>query len=692
MVRRSRAPGVFPGATALVAVIISCFMGATQAQESMVFLNEIIASNDDRPPADIGDGHPDMIELYNAGSEPVDLGGSGGAAAMALSDTLEYCEGDAWRFPVGSSVIPAGGFLTIFCDENEGQATCELHATFRIANDGSEPVTLWGAADSGGNRAIVDQVWLLPLPDNHSFGRFPDGAGPRPVSVEETLDWFHVFLPSNTTFGSCSSIPGTTCMPEQDQTEARRQCLGSPNRPGDNLAPKIGQEAYTTNAPAAGEAADFVVRVEDDKDPTPGNIASVQIRYSVDGVEQPPIDLTFDAGSGVLAAGPEGPLDPDRCNGVPDPGRPLERWSLWNGSIPGLPAGSRVDFEFYVEDSGGLSDSSPGNLCAEGVGPCDSLGLPGPGCVPEPDCTRGCQFQACDVRRQYRVGYAPAGPLSSVLINEVVAAQTRLLRDTTQDCGNAAPGEPCGFEDFIELINTSSEAVDLSGLWLSDRPFHPQGWKFPPDSVIQPGEYLIVWTDNDGGKCPRPPEVQGDGQECPDPTAPMLGRYHTDFNLDAAGDQIFLFEEIPSVGDAGIGFGVVHGHAFPAIDPNDTWELRPNGGRGGELVRVPGGSPGAANGPTDAAVFKRGDTNGDCAIDLGDAVFLLNFLFVGGPALPCPDGGDADDNGRLDITDPVYSLNFQFLDGPLPPDPGPDTPGGDPTEDTLGPCAPSCEG
>jgi hypothetical protein len=26
-----------------------------------------------------------------------------------------------------------------------------------------------------------------------------------------------------------------------------------------------------------------------------------------------------------------------------------------------------------------------------------------------------------------------------------------------------------------------------------------------------------------------------------------------------------------------------------------------------------------------------GDVNGDCAVDLGDVVFLLNFLFRGGP-------------------------------------------------------------
>ena len=93
-------------------------------------------------------------------------------------------------------------------------------------------------------------------------------------------------------------------------------------------------------------------------------------------------------------------------------------------------------------------------------------------------------------------------------------------------------------------------------------------------------------------------------------------------------------------------------------------------------------------GPKEA--FRRGDTNGDGTIDLSDAVFELNFLFLGGETPACPDAGDLNDDGLLDISDPVSSLNFQFLGGEPPPSPGPGACGPDPTGDALGVCIQRC--
>ena len=346
--------------------------------------------------------------------------------------------------------------------------------------------------------------------------------------------------------------------------------------------------------------------------------------------------------------------------------------------------------------AGGLSDASPGDRCPESVGPCNSVGLPGPGCVLEADCTptefRGCSFESCDLRRQYLVGYQPPAVLAGLAINEVVASQDRILKDPSQDCSVAQddPDEAdatCGFEDFIELSNKTAEPIDLSGLWLSNRPFHPQGWQFPAGSVIEAGEYLIVWTDNDGGKCPRPAEdLPGDGQECPDPTSPAEKSYHTDFNLDGAGDQIFLF-----AGSAG-GFGVVHGFAYDETLRNFSWSLNPDGVRTGSFSLVSQGTPGAPNGGGGGETFVRGDTSDDCAVDLADAILLLNRLFLDDTIeIVCPDAADSDDDGQLRLGDAIYSLNWQFLGGPILPAPGPNGAGIDLTEDGLGPCGSTCQ-
>ena len=83
--------------------------------------------------------------------------------------------------------------------------------------------------------------------------------------------------------------------------------------------------------------------------------------------------------------------------------------------------------------------------------------------------------------------------------------------------------------------------------------------------------------------------------------------------------------------------------------------------------------------------FLRGDSNQSGAVDLADAVHILNGLFLGG-ALSCHDAADANDDGALNLTDAVYTLTHLFLRGPPPPPPFPET-GRDTTFDGLG-CAP----
>jgi len=81
------------------------------------------------------------------------------------------------------------------------------------------------------------------------------------------------------------------------------------------------------------------------------------------------------------------------------------------------------------------------------------------------------------------------------------------------------------------------------------------------------------------------------------------------------------------------------------------------------------------------AGFRRGDSNASGDLNITDGVFVLNYLFLGGPEPPCQDAADSDDNGQLNITDGVRILNYLFLGGPAPPAPGPDTCGSDPTPD-----------
>jgi len=120
---------------------------------------------------------------------------------------------------------------------------------------------------------------------------------------------------------------------------------------------------------------------------------------------------------------------------------------------------------------------------------------------------------------------------------------------------------------------------------------------------------------------------------------------------------------------------------------------------------VPGGSPELALGRFGPAQqleihavaaaatdeFVRADANADGALNIADAVSLLNFLFVPGtPALPCADAGDANDDEALNIADAVRVLDRLFVPG-SPPIAAPfPACGEDPTAGALGCAAPPC--
>lgn len=61
----------------------------------------------------------------------------------------------------------------------------------------------------------------------------------------------------------------------------------------------------------------------------------------------------------------------------------------------------------------------------------------------------------------------------------------------------------------------------------------------------------------------------------------------------------------------------------------------------------------------------RGDCNGDGGIDISDVIYLINYLFIGGPAPDPVQAGDANLDGTVNIADAVYLINYLFIGGPL---------------------------
>ena len=72
--------------------------------------------------------------------------------------------------------------------------------------------------------------------------------------------------------------------------------------------------------------------------------------------------------------------------------------------------------------------------------------------------------------------------------------------------------------DWIELYNASADAIDLSGAHLSDTITDLFRWTFRTGTLIAPGQYLMVWADDD--------EEQW--------------FHHTNFNLTSTGETLTL--------------------------------------------------------------------------------------------------------------------------------------------------------
>lgn len=65
-------------------------------------------------------------------------------------------------------------------------------------------------------------------------------------------------------------------------------------------------------------------------------------------------------------------------------------------------------------------------------------------------------------------------------------------------------------------------------------------------------------------------------------------------------------------------------------------------------------------------VVNYGDANGDGAVNVADAVYIINYVFKEGPAPDPLDAGDANCDGAVNVADAVYIINYVFKDGPVP--------------------------
>jgi hypothetical protein len=95
--------------------------------------------------------------------------------------------------------------------------------------------------------------------------------------------------------------------------------------------------------------------------------------------------------------------------------------------------------------------------------------------------------------------------------------------------------------------------------------------------------------------------------------------------------------------------GCAHSHCFNCYRKGKAWWWM--------MARVSGWTEGESS---------CGDADGDLSRDVSDAVYIVNYIFKGGPAPEPQCVGDTNGDGDISIGDAVYLISWIFKEGPPP--------------------------
>lgn len=140
-----------------------------------------------------------------------------------------------------------------------------------------------------------------------------------------------------------------------------------------------------------------------------------------------------------------------------------------------------------------------------------------------------------------------------VVINEFMADNDNIIPD------------PAGeYDDWLELYNPTTDSVLLTGKYLTDKPDQLSKWQFyQQDLYIAPGEYLLIWCDEDSGQA----------------------GIHTNFALSKGGEFIALVETD--------GVSIIDSITFYQQNTDTSYGRFPDGTNNWYFMETP--TPGSSN-------------------------------------------------------------------------------------------------
>ncbi len=429
--------------------------------------------------ADPADGDfDDWFELYNAGATPVDL------ASYTLTDDLDN---PAKHLIPPGTIVPAGGFLLIWADEEDDQNAPgrDLHASFKLAI-GGEQLGLFAPDGS-----LVDALSYGPQANDVSAGRFPDGAdlpfyemspptprGPNSMAGGNRPPVFEPVPEQAVAEASLLSFRVQAADPEDG--EAVRYSFGAGAPAGATLDEITGEFRWTPGEPDGPARLSFLILAADSG--TPAGIGTVRVTVQIAEVNQPPAlfpiaDCTLLEGQtlAVQARALDADLPPQNL-----------RFTLATGAPPGLSIDPLTGWMLWPVDPDQGASTHSITVRVNDDGP-----------PPQSD------------EQSFRIVVEPQ---PHVVVNEI------MFRPKTNDT------------EYIELLNNSSRTTaDLNGARLAAGHLD---FAFPAGAALAPGGFGLVVQDRTAFET-----AYGAG-------LPIVGQWTG--HLTATGDTIRLIRATPN--------------------------------------------------------------------------------------------------------------------------------------------------
>ncbi len=429
-------------------VLLFLSFGISNALTAQIFINEIMAKNDNVIADENGD-FDDWIELYNAGTTPVDIAG------YYFSE--EASDPTFWEIPdtdPAATTIPAGGYLIIWADGDPEDGP--HHIDFKLSADGQD---IFMYAPDGST--LIDALTYPSLSTDTSYGRETDGAAD-----------FQTFTAPSPGANNTAGISSYNAI-----------IVSRINDSSDDAEEPVDQSFLTLNDPGINMVNDWsgdqtVGFRFDELNIPPGAVvrrAYIQFTNASTTNSSGPCNLNING----HATGNSATFVSEEQN--------ISGRALTTATVNWQP----TDWETSGE--AGVRERTPdlSEIVQE--------------ILDQPDWSENSALTFIITGTGIRMAYAYENEdpqrvpqlFLEIALPVVNVPVTNLFINEIAPGGTSHTDETGSFEDWVEIYNGGTETVNLGGLFLSDSYDNMTKWQISQPYFLEAGDFVVLFADKD---------------------------------------------------------------------------------------------------------------------------------------------------------------------------------------------------